>query len=77
MGPDRPTYFLSLLGNNSVTYLEATEFDPEKQGVTLIFHVIVLNIFEGHDLYVKTWNQGGDKLPALTIFPMLRDRKTA
>lgn len=59
-----------------MTYLEATEFDPEKQGVTLIFHVIIPNIFEGHDLYVKSWNQGEDKLPALIIVYVLRDRKT-
>lgn len=59
-----------------MTDLEVTDSDPEKQGVTLIFHVTFQKVFEGQDLYVKTWNQGGDKLPALTIVHVLRDRKT-
>lgn len=59
-----------------MTDLEATDFDPEKQGVALIFHVTFQKIFEGQDLYMKAWNQGGDKLLALTIANVLKDRKT-
>lgn len=59
-----------------MTDLEVTDFDPEKQGVALIFHVTFQKIFEGQDLYVTTWNQGGDKLLALTIANVLKDRKT-